>query len=342
MAQTKVADNVVSINANIDPNAPTGPVLKMVDGQPMVSSQEVASHFGKRHADLLRSIQAIVRNSPEGFGERNFAFSEYTDTTGRKLPAYLLTRDGFVIVAMGFTGPKAIKWKIAYIQAFNAMEAEISGHPAQTPALPSADLSRLTTVDDRRPLKALVDAWVAASKANGKFLAHTEAFRIARTPVGGRKMKELTLADIPVAMAYVQEQLERELAAASPMVTAITAAESPAETPPALPPLRRRESLDDYRDLYKLPDSPTYWDPLRTKLFQANEALAKVIEEIKAEATKPFRVGRKHEVATYFDSAIAPIFSLFEEAEQTQWLTYRNVYNALEGCQGVWRLLRIG
>ncbi|MHC1792135.1 antA/AntB antirepressor family protein [Solidesulfovibrio sp.] len=99
-------------------------------------------------------------------------------------------------------------------------------------ARPSADLSKLTTVSDRRPLKALVDAWVAAAKANGKFLAHTEAFRIARTPVGGRKMKELTLTDIPVAMAYVQEQLERELAAASPMAVA---AEQALALPPATP-----------------------------------------------------------------------------------------------------------
>ena len=243
---SSVANNPASA---VDPNAPTGPVLEMVNGRPVVSSRQVADHFGRQHNNVIRSIEAIVRNSPESFGALNFERMSIDVEIGngatRKTPAYLLTRDGFVIVAMGFTGAKAIKWKIAYIQAFNAMEAELARQQVSvdTPTTPPADLSKLTTVEDRRPLKALVDAWVAAARTNGKFLTHAEAFRIARTPVGGKVMKQLTLADIPVAMAYVQEQLDRELAAASPMAVA---AEPPkaAPTVKALPGRRRITELD--------------------------------------------------------------------------------------------------
>lgn len=82
-----------------------------------ISSLKVAERFGKRHDDVLKAIRNLGC-SPE-FTGRNFAASEYTDSTGRKLPCYNITRDGFAILAMGFTGPEAMKWKEAYIEAFN-------------------------------------------------------------------------------------------------------------------------------------------------------------------------------------------------------------------------------
>lgn len=82
-----------------------------------ISSLKVAERFGKNHRDVLRAIQNL--GCPTEFTERNFALSEYTDSTGRKLPSYDITRDGFALLAMGFTGPEAMKWKVAYIDAFN-------------------------------------------------------------------------------------------------------------------------------------------------------------------------------------------------------------------------------
>jgi Rha family phage regulatory protein len=161
MAQTKLTDNVVSINAN--QSSPVGPVLQMLNGRPMVSSRQVADHFGRQHNNVIRSIEAIVRNSPESFGALNFERSEYTDSTGRRLPAYLLTRDGFVIVAMGFTGPKAIKWKIAYIQAFNAMEAELSGRIPTGPVLDGPISAAM-----QQEIKELVQAKVSAFPDSAK------------------------------------------------------------------------------------------------------------------------------------------------------------------------------
>lgn len=106
--------------------------LSVIDGQVTTTSLNVAEHFGKRHDDVLKRI-ASLDCSPE-FTARNFAASEYTDSTGRKLPQYRMTRDGFTFLCMGFTGKRAAAWKEAYINAFNQMEAQLQAPvPAASP-----------------------------------------------------------------------------------------------------------------------------------------------------------------------------------------------------------------
>lgn len=90
-----------------------------------VDSRFVAQFFEKRHSHVMCDIQAITE--PESglsveFIKLNFALSEYKDFTGRKLPCYLITRDGFTILAMGYTGSKAMKFKEIYMKKFNEME----------------------------------------------------------------------------------------------------------------------------------------------------------------------------------------------------------------------------
>lgn len=63
----------------------------------------------------------------EEFADRNFIISEYTDEQGKPRKQYILTRDGFTLLAMGFTGAKAMQFKVAYINAFNRMESIING-----------------------------------------------------------------------------------------------------------------------------------------------------------------------------------------------------------------------
>lgn len=88
-----------------------------------VDSLYVAKFFEKEHRDVLRAIRNL--DCSEEFTERNFALSKYKDSTGRKLPCYQMTRDGFVFLAMGFTGKKAAQFKEFYINRFNEMEAQI-------------------------------------------------------------------------------------------------------------------------------------------------------------------------------------------------------------------------
>lgn len=95
-----------------------------LDGVPVVSSRKISDNFGKRHDHVLRDIQELVNSLPK-IGEpnwkRNFIESTYKDR-GKSYPEYLLTRDGFTLLAMGFTGKKAMQFKIAYINRFNEME----------------------------------------------------------------------------------------------------------------------------------------------------------------------------------------------------------------------------
>ena len=117
--------------------------LTAVNGIPTTTSLDVARHFGKQHKDVLRAIRQLLdqmanggvpnfEETPtelsEGYG-RNFALIQIEVDLGmgrfRKDPAYRLTKDGFTLLAMGFTGAEALKFKLAYIAAFNAMEAEL-------------------------------------------------------------------------------------------------------------------------------------------------------------------------------------------------------------------------
>lgn len=113
--------------------------------------------------------------------------------------------------------------------------------------------------------------------------------------------------------------------------------------PPALPAPRRRNDLGDYCALYRnLPGSPKYFLDILTDYANAHDVLARKLEEVKAEATRPFRVGRKSDVATYFDSAMSPMYSLFDNAEKALHLSYCQMFDALHGCRNIWLLLNKG
>ena len=87
-----------------------------------VSSLDVAEHFGKRHDRVIRAIENVMKNVSEDFNRLNFGAVNYVDAKGEKRKCYEMTRDGFSMVVMGFTGKKAFEWKEKYIDAFNRME----------------------------------------------------------------------------------------------------------------------------------------------------------------------------------------------------------------------------
>lgn len=97
--------------------------FEVVKDKVFTNSLQIAEVFEKRHADILRAIENLPNDD---FRQRNFALTERTAKFGtviRSEPFYNLTRDGFSLLVMSFTGEKAYKWKIAYINAFNKMEA---------------------------------------------------------------------------------------------------------------------------------------------------------------------------------------------------------------------------
>lgn len=90
-----------------------------------VDSLYVAEFFEKNHTEVLRDIRNIAAPNSglsKEFAERNFALGSYKDKQNKKRPCYYLTRDGFTILVMGYTGKKALRFKELYIRRFNEME----------------------------------------------------------------------------------------------------------------------------------------------------------------------------------------------------------------------------
>lgn len=141
------------------------PALSVKDGNVVANSRDVADYFEKRHADVLRSIDCIVNDAPEA--KRNFALSNYISDLGdgleRSYRCFEMTKDGFALLAMSFTGQKALQFKLAYIAQFNAMEEELREQDEDTqiiPYTPEAE-SRMLVGEARRTFgaKAAQQLW---------------------------------------------------------------------------------------------------------------------------------------------------------------------------------------
>lgn len=119
------------------------------NGKAFCTSRQIAEQFGKEHKTVLRAILDKIEFSKDDevaaqFCATNFVESKYKDR-GKWYPEYMLTRDGFSFIVMGFTGKKADKFKIAYITRFNQMESFIKSlvtarieYPAFTEAIMNA------------------------------------------------------------------------------------------------------------------------------------------------------------------------------------------------------------
>lgn len=100
------------------------------------TSRVVAEKFDKLHKNVLRDIENLREDAGEEFNRLNFEPVEYLDAKGETRPAYEMTRDGFTLLVMGFTGKPAMEWKIRFIEAFNLMEAELAARIAAEVAQP--------------------------------------------------------------------------------------------------------------------------------------------------------------------------------------------------------------
>lgn len=97
--------------------------VEQKEGRVVVCSLEVAAHYEKRHDNILQTINKLLTTN-DACKEMFFA-GTYTNSANHEYPCYYMTRDGFSILTMGFTGAKAVEWKVKYIQAFNSMEKTI-------------------------------------------------------------------------------------------------------------------------------------------------------------------------------------------------------------------------
>lgn len=99
--------------------------LTEMDGKAVVSSRDISRVFEKRHDNVLRDIKNIIDSDAE-WDLLNFEEMSYSDSYGRNQTEYAITRDGFTLLVMGYTGEKAMGFKKAYIAAFNEMERKLT------------------------------------------------------------------------------------------------------------------------------------------------------------------------------------------------------------------------
>lgn len=101
-------------------------LIIMHDRQAVTTSLKVAESFGKNHRDVLAAIRDLM-SSAENYAvlKKYFIDGSYTASNGKTNPMYYMNRDGFTLLAVGFTGKRALQFKIQYIQAFNSMETQI-------------------------------------------------------------------------------------------------------------------------------------------------------------------------------------------------------------------------
>lgn len=131
-------------------------ILSTQNGEPVASSRQIAENFGKSHDNVLKGIENLIGGLvkindtpglPKNVDTPMFYKTEYThEQNGQTYPMYLMNRDGFSLLVMGFTGKAALEWKLKYIAAFNAMEKKLA-----TPQMPklSKELQALFLLDDR-------------------------------------------------------------------------------------------------------------------------------------------------------------------------------------------------
>jgi Rha family phage regulatory protein len=126
------------------------------DGQTVTTSRLVAEKFGKQHAHVLRAIQNL--ECPADFNASNFGLVEYVDSKGEARPEYVITKDGFAFLVMGFTGKKAAAFKVEFINAFNEAQRQLQ---SQKPAVPQTYLEALrelvAATEERERLAAAVE-----------------------------------------------------------------------------------------------------------------------------------------------------------------------------------------
>jgi Rha family phage regulatory protein len=105
------------------------PIVTISANHAVTTSRAVAEYFHKQHKNVLQSIENLLPELPAGY-QLNFQPIQIDIDLGmnriRKDPAYEITRDGFTLLAMGFTGKEALQWKVRFIEAFNTMERELA------------------------------------------------------------------------------------------------------------------------------------------------------------------------------------------------------------------------
>ena len=189
------------------------PSVSLHSGRPATTSLEVAKFFGKRHDNVLRDVDALLSQLPENSLQLNFeeTYQEQETPLGvKQARMFILYRDGFMLLVMGYTGKKALAMKLAYIEAFNRMEEELARQKEAARNIthdivdfPGTLSITPSSVADRKLLRALVGSW--AKLANVPFDVCWNQLKAAFQLTN---IRDLPQEWIPDALAWVQAKID--------------------------------------------------------------------------------------------------------------------------------------
>ncbi len=170
------------------------------NGQIVVSSRVVANDFNKRSADVLEKIDNLKVDLSSTDFSALFIESQYKASNGKMNKEYLLTRDGFSLIVMGFTGGEALQWKLKYIEAFNKMEEIIKNNIPQISKISKRQELILNIVDSKNQFEM-----ASAIKELEEYthqVAHHE---------GAKSICDDSVITRPVVAKYIRECYGEEL-----------------------------------------------------------------------------------------------------------------------------------
>lgn len=155
-------------------------------------SLQVAEKFGKNHKDVLRLINKLTAQNCAIL--KMFFKGEYKGKNGAKYPMMYMTRDGFSLLVMGFTGNKALEWKLKYIEAFNKMEAMLQERSTAT-WHETRRIGKLTRRSETDTIKQLVEYAEAQGSQHADKLYMTYS-RLANKYAGITSRDEATIMQL--------------------------------------------------------------------------------------------------------------------------------------------------
>ena len=190
------------------------PSVSLHAGRPATTSLEVANFFGKRRDNICRDIRGLIESTPENFRALNFEETFRTipgpNNSERQETYFILYRDGFMLLVMGYTGKKALAMKLAYIEAFNRMEEELARQKEAARNItqdivdfPGTLSLTPSTTEDRKPLRALVGSWAQVSG-----LPFAACWNQLKAAFQLANIRDLPQEWIPDALAWVQAKID--------------------------------------------------------------------------------------------------------------------------------------
>lgn len=171
--------------------------LRHTSAAAVTSSLQVAEAFEKQHLHVMRDIREILSKCSQQFGESNFGLSSFQSRQNKEMPMYLLSRDGFMLVVMGYTGDEAMRLKEAWITKFNEMEEALrhTSVPAGLPDFTNPAVAARAWADERERADAVTLA-LEEAKPKAEFVDRYVEAEGLRTFTQAAKTLKIKRADL--------------------------------------------------------------------------------------------------------------------------------------------------